>query len=240
MPSEAPLSDTRLRVLKAIFRRQVHGESPTISNLASDIGISYTRLHQILIQLRDATPPYVDSRPAQESLTNQGKPRMTPRGWYLTERGRSTIRPSVRLFYSYSHKDEKLRERLEVHLAALRRQGLIEEWHDRKITAGREWKNDIDGQLETADVILLLVSPDFLASDYAYDKELRRALDRHRSGEARVVPIILRHSDWQETPIGALQALPPEGRPVAGRGDRAWMEVAKGLREVIKEIRKAH
>jgi hypothetical protein len=145
----------------------------------------------------------------------------------------------VRLFYSYSHQDKKFRERLEIHLAALRRQGLIEDWHDRKITAGREWKNDIDDNLEAADVILLLVSPDFLASDYAYNREFKRALERHKLGEVRVVPIILRYSDWQETPIGELQALPLEGRPVAGRGDRAWMEVTKGLRQVIKEVQKA-
>lgn len=145
----------------------------------------------------------------------------------------------VRLFYSYSHRDEKFRERLEIHLAALRRQGLIEEWHDRKITAGREWKNDIDENLEAADIILLLVSSDFLASDYAYNKEFMRALERHKSGEVRIVPIILRYSDWQETPIGDLQALPPEGKPVAGRGDRGWTEVAKGLRQVIREVQKA-
>ena len=146
----------------------------------------------------------------------------------------------VRLFYSYSHRDEKFRERLEVHLAALRRQELIAEWHDHRITAGREWKNEIDDNLDAADVILLLVSPDFLASDYAYNKEFKRALERHKSGKARIVPIILRYSDWQETPIGELQALPPEGRPIAGRGDRAWMEVTKGLRQVIKEVQRAH
>src|SRR5215469_6852743 len=91
------------------------------------------------------------------------------------------------LFYSYSHEDETLRDQLEKHLRQLQRQGLFSAWHDRKIPAGGEWAHEIDTHLQTASLILLLVSPDFLASDYCYENEMQRALERHERGEARVI-----------------------------------------------------
>jgi internalin A len=107
---------------------------------------------------------------------------------------------TVRLFYSYSHKDENLRNELETHLKLLQRQGLIDTWHDRKIEAGDEWKQKIDENLEQADIILLLVSADFIASDYCYEKEMRRALERHENNETRVIPVIIRDVNWRVTP----------------------------------------
>src|ERR1700726_1357463 len=106
----------------------------------------------------------------------------------------------IELFYSYAHRDERLRKRLETHLSVLRQQGVITEWHDRKIVAGTDWKQSIDAHLMTATVILLLVSPDFLASDYCYGVEMQRALARHGAGEASVIPVILRPVDWQGAP----------------------------------------
>src|SRR3954470_1358357 len=85
----------------------------------------------------------------------------------------------VEVFFSYSHKDESLRKRLEEHLSILRRQGIISGWHDRMIGAGQEWKGEIDRRLDSARIILLLISPSFLASDYCYDVEMKRALERH-------------------------------------------------------------
>src|SRR5437763_7551065 len=96
----------------------------------------------------------------------------------------------ISIFYSYTHEDEPLRQQLEKHLAVLRRQGLILEWYDRQIIAGTEWAHEIDVHLETASIILLLVSPDFLASDYCYDIEMQRALELHQLGEVHVIPII--------------------------------------------------
>jgi len=92
---------------------------------------------------------------------------------------------SVEVFFPYSHKDEKLRDKLANHLKIFERQGLISGWHDRQITAGSEWSGKIDEHLNTAHVILLLVSDDFLASDYCYDIEMKRALERHDDGGAR-------------------------------------------------------
>src|SRR5205823_6498299 len=116
------------------------------------------------------------------------------------------------LFYSYAHADEALRNELEKHLSTLKRQGYITDWHDRNISAGWEWASAIDEHLNTAQVILLLVSSDFIASDYCYSIEMTRALERHTTGDACVIPIILRSVDWEDAPFGKLQALPTEGR----------------------------
>jgi GTPase SAR1 family protein len=141
------------------------------------------------------------------------------------------------LFYSYAHEDQALRDQLEKHLRQLQRQGLISEWHDRKILPGGMWADEIDAHLERASIILLLVSPDFLSSDYCYDIEMRRALERHESGEARVVPIILRPCDWQHSPLQDLQCLPRDGKPVTQWPDQdeVFNTITQGLRRVIEQ-----
>ena len=111
----------------------------------------------------------------------------------------------IRLFYSYSHKDEALRDELEEHLALLKRQGYIVGWHDRRIGAGEEWRDQLDKNLEEAQIILLLISSSFLASDYCSDIETKRALDRHDKGEAKVIPVLLRAVDWEGAPFARLQ-----------------------------------
>lgn len=146
----------------------------------------------------------------------------------------------VRLFISYSHKDERFRNELETHLKLLQRQGRIEVWHDRKIEAGDEWKRKIDENLERAEMILLLISADFMASDYCYAIEMTRALERHENGEARVIPVIVRDCNWHSAPFGKLQALPKEGKAVKKWPDKdsAWRNVAEGIQIVVEEIRK--
>ncbi|WP_437581085.1 TIR domain-containing protein [Sorangium sp. So ce887] len=146
---------------------------------------------------------------------------------------------AIRLFFSYSHKDEALRDELETHLALLEREGLLQSWHDRRIAAGDAWAGQIDKNLDDAEVILLLVSADFLASDYCFDKEMRRALERHDAGQARVIPVLLRPTDWHSAPFARLQALPKEARPVTLWQDRdeAWTGVAIGIRRAIEALR---
>jgi tetratricopeptide (TPR) repeat protein len=145
---------------------------------------------------------------------------------------------SVFLFCSYSHKDEGLRDELDRHLSALKRQGILYTWHDRKISAGREWEGEIDKNLEAADIILLLISADFLGSDYCHDREMKRALEKHEAGQTRVIPILIRPVDWHGEPFEKLQALPTDAKPVTSwrNRDQAWTNVVKGLREAIEDI----
>jgi hypothetical protein len=131
------------------------------------------------------------------------------------------------------------RRTLETHLDLLKRQNYISLWHDRRISAGTEWKGQIDTHLESAELILLLISPDFLDSDYCYDIELKRALARHDAGTARVIPVILRPVDWHDAPFGKLQALPPDGKPITGWSsrDEAFKHIVAGIRHVVAELR---
>ncbi|MEI9951651.1 MAG: toll/interleukin-1 receptor domain-containing protein [Pseudomonadota bacterium] len=143
------------------------------------------------------------------------------------------------MFISYAHADESQRKRLEVHLAPLRREGLCLPWHDRMIEPGATWAGEIDRNLAEADIVLLLVSADFIASDYCYEKELAWALTRHAHGEAGVIPIIVAPVDFGKTPFAKLQALPRDAKPVStwDRPEEAWLDVAKGLRRVVEALR---
>ncbi len=145
---------------------------------------------------------------------------------------------ALELFYSYSHKDEDLRDKLETHLSMLKRQKVISNWHDRGIVPGEEWGGEIDEHLRAADIVLLLVSADFLASDYCYDIELGLAMERHEAGEASVIPIILRPCDWTGAPFGKLQGLPKNARPVTTwpNSDEAFTDVAKGIRKAAEAL----
>ena len=148
------------------------------------------------------------------------------------------LNPMARLFFSYSHRDETLRNELEIHLATLIRQGVIDTWHDRKITAGREFGSEISKELEAADIILLLVSPYFIASDYCYDVELKHALKKHNAGEAIVIPVILHPSDWQSLPFGKLTATPLDGKPISSFTSmhEAFLQVNQAIRKAAGEI----
>lgn len=148
----------------------------------------------------------------------------------------------VTVFYSYAHEDERLRKQLEKHLSLLRRQGMIAEWHDRKIVPGTDWTHAIDEQLSTASVILLLISPDFLASDYCYGVEMGCALERHAAGEARVIPILVRPVDWESAPFAHLDCLPSDAKPVTRWKDldEAFVDVAKGIRSALEDLSTSH
>jgi hypothetical protein len=142
------------------------------------------------------------------------------------------------VFFSYSHKDEALRDQLETHLAMLKRQGLIESWHDRRIVAGSEIDQSIADAMESSEVILLLVSADFLESSYCYSREMMRAMTRHRAGEARVIPVILRDCDWHAAPFGELLAAPKDGKAITlwPDIDQAFSDVAKQVRRAVEEL----
>jgi tetratricopeptide (TPR) repeat protein len=148
-------------------------------------------------------------------------------------------KPRLKVFLSYSHKDRALLEQLLTHLSQMQREGVALVRHDGDIKAGGDWKTEIDADLNTADIILLLVSPDFLASEYCA-LETRRAMERLQAGEAQVVPVILRHTqDWERTEFGRLQALPSGAKPVVEHRwrDRAFGDVVKGVRKTVVELR---
>ncbi len=144
----------------------------------------------------------------------------------------------VKVFYCYAREDKNLRDQLDAHLTPLRRAGRIETWSDRQIEPGTNWQEAIDNNLEAADLILILVSAPFMASDYCWSKEMTRALERHKAGEAQVVPVILRPVMWKETPLGELQALPQGGKPVIqwSDPDTAFENVAQGVSEVVTKL----
>jgi len=146
-------------------------------------------------------------------------------------------RPGLRLFCSYAHEDRVLLDEVRKHLTGLERSGVISGWDDRMITAGSDWEGRILDALEHADVILLLISADFLASDYCWDVEMRRALVRQAAAEALVVPIILRPCDWMSAPFARLQCLPSDGRPIVSWSprDEGYLDVAAGLRRALAE-----
>jgi len=149
-----------------------------------------------------------------------------------------TAQGEIKLFCSYSHRDEALRDELAKHLKLIERQGLLRSWHDREIGAGDGWKESIDRNLREADIILLLISADFLASDYCFDIEMKTALERHAAGNALVIPVILRPVDWRATPFAGLQALPKDGKPMTtfDNLDAAFEQVAQGIRRAIEKL----
>ena len=144
----------------------------------------------------------------------------------------------TKLFISYSHKDEELRNELETHLALLKRQGSLSSWHDRRIIAGSDINQTISSELESSQIILLLVSAHFLASDYCYENEMAHALQKNEEGSAVVIPIILHPCDWQSSPFGHLRATPLDGKPVSmyANQQEAFSIIAKDVRETISSI----
>jgi TIR domain len=149
-------------------------------------------------------------------------------------------RTPVNVFLCYAPQDEELRGELETHLALLKRQGYVRSWSARRIGAGEEWRGAIDRHLEEAEVILLLVSADFLASDYLYDVELRRALERHRTERTKVISILLRPYDYafKDSPLAEIEVvLPRNGVAVTSwpSHDAAFAEIAQELRLLLQQ-----
>jgi tetratricopeptide (TPR) repeat protein len=149
-----------------------------------------------------------------------------------------TPKKEIKLFYCYAREDKLLRDELEKHLSWLKRRYQLTNWHDREILPGEEWEQAIDTHLNTAHLIFLLISPDFMASDYCYGKEMRRALARHKAGTCRVVPILLRPTYWEDAPFSTLQLLPTDARPITRWSDRdeAFQDVVIEISRTIKDL----
>jgi tetratricopeptide (TPR) repeat protein len=147
-------------------------------------------------------------------------------------------RLAIEVFCSYAPQDEKYCQQLTTHVSPLKRQGLISFWHDQHILPGANRTGAINEHLERGSIILLLISADFINSDYSYGSEMKRALERHESDEARVIPIIVRPCDWQQLPFASLQPLPVDGKPISQwtSKDEAWTQIVAGLRHMIEDL----
>jgi len=144
---------------------------------------------------------------------------------------------AIKIFYSYASEDEPLRKELEKQLSVLRRQGFVVEWHKGDISAGSEWQKQANLYLNTAHIILVLTSSDFMASDNCYSSEMQTAMQRHHLKEARIVPVLLRPCEWKGSPLAELQALPTNAVPITlwDNRDEAFLNVAQGIRKVVQE-----
>ncbi len=152
---------------------------------------------------------------------------------------RSDTNNTIEVFFSYAPEDEALRNELAKQLKLMERQGLIKGWYASDISAGIEKQKEAKEHLGMARIILLLVSPDFMISDYHYDFEMKQALERHNEDKARVIPIILRPTEgWEKTDFGKLQALPRNNKPIINwkNRDEAFYEVAKEIRRVVEQL----
>jgi hypothetical protein len=147
---------------------------------------------------------------------------------------------AIDVFIAYARKDRELCVELGKHLSVLKRQGIINAWFDGDIIEGTEWEPELFEHLHNAKVILLLISPDFVASDFCYDFEMKKALERHDAKEARVIPIILRPVAWQSLPFAKLQLVPDSGRPVTqwSNADAAFLDVVKRIKRSISDLQK--
>ena len=151
------------------------------------------------------------------------------------------VKTMTKIFISYSHKDEGLRQELEKHLTELKRQENVEIWSDEQIRPGEELDSVIQKELEQADIILLLISPDFLASTYCREVETVKALEQRKTRGVITIPVILRPCDWQRAPFGRLKALPKDGEPVVHYSSRddAFFEIANALAEEVRTQKKS-
>jgi hypothetical protein len=144
----------------------------------------------------------------------------------------------LRVFLSYSHADEQLRRKLETHLAMLKRSGEIDVWHDRELVVGDHLDGEISQYLESADLIIFLVSADFLASYYCYEREMTRAMERVAASTARVAPIVVRACDWKSAPFAQYVLSPTDAKPVVEHADidAAFLTIVNELRRAIDKI----
>jgi hypothetical protein len=157
----------------------------------------------------------------------------------ISELGKQNKKP-VRIFCCYAREDQPLLLHFKTQMAALQHAGLVTLWADTDINAGGEWEKEIHSHLDTADIILLFVSPDFMASNYSYSIEMQKALERHKRREARVIPIILRPVHWEEAPFSKLQILPTNATPVTHKKwrdlDDAFLDVVNGILSIIETL----
>ena len=196
--------------------------------------------HPVLLTQADEDEVSADSLPASVEAAPLSKSVAPDIGQALGQALDQDLENGISVFFSYAHEDEDLRDELAKHLRNMERRGIISSWYDRDISAGSEWAQQIDDNLDKAQIVLLLISSDFMDSDYCNAVELQRAMERHRAGSALVIPVILRPTDWVGAEFEGLQALPQDARPITKWDDRdeAFLDVSKGIRRIAERLQK--
>jgi hypothetical protein len=214
-----------------------------------NIKLLQSKMDYLLKVVQDAFPPEIsqqgqalsedgNKQRASETPQNSAKEMLSVSQPKISSTPSVSPLKSLEIFFSYSHKDKGMLSELQKYLRNLKRQGKIRDWHDGAIGAGNVWAQEIEKHLSQADVILLLISQNFLASEYCHSVEMQQALARHRRNEACVVPIILRPVDWENTPFCELQALPTGRKPIIkwSLRDEAYLDVARGIQEIVDRL----
>ncbi len=225
-------------LLLALIRESEGVAARVLKNLSIDFSQVQT---QVIWMLRE-TIEVVDEAEFEPEAENQKESDRIIQVVDSPSENNPTFKPAktieVVYLYSASDKDENLRSELEKHLIMLQREGAITWWGECEITAGEEWESQIENRIDTAGIILPLVSSDFIASDDCYDKQFELAIKRYENAEAYIMPVLLRAVDWKEKRFGDMPVLPRNGTPITSwtNIDEAFQDIAKGIRELIQEL----
>lgn len=185
---------------------------------------------------------FIEKRIAAEIAMWRSKFKQHETGCVSRDTNDHKMKRPIEIFFSYAHEDESLMDEVRRQLIGYDRRKVIRKWHDRKISPGTDLKGQIDHRLEHSDIILLFISPHFIASDYCYEAEMKEAMRRHDEGRVRVIPVILRPCLWHDEPFGKLLALPTDGKALTQwqNRDEGSADAADGIMRVVKELAETH
>jgi nucleoside phosphorylase len=248
------LKPAAIELLMAAYKDQDNIIFITKTNMYEHIstnGLNFVDKPELLSKYKSAIAQLLENKlivDLKSTVTGYRRYELTSRGYSFCEQQEDleSINDShskesitrVKIFLSYSPADEKFKDDLLKSLSPLRREGLIETWTDRDVVAGEDWRKSIDTKLKEADLILLLISSDFIASEYCYEYEMPIAMERLKSGAAHVIPILLRPTSWQSSPFASLKGLPRDLKPVTqwDSEDSAFLDIIQGIRNVCQSI----
>jgi len=228
---QRPPLERLIRIHQAITSSQF----PNSSALAQDLCVSLNTIHRDVAFMRNQM-----GLPIRYDASRSGYFYNAPVEAFPTRQSSNQISDeALSLFISYSHKDEIFRDELRGALAAYERIGEIESWDDTCIVPGQRWENKILQKLESADIIVFLLSNDFIRSDYCVQKEMKRALERDALGDCAIVPVVVRACPFTKMELGKIQAILPRSKPLKENRhrDSAWLEVTRQLERVFKRLR---